>query len=538
MSPLPENFPIKQKVKLTSREPLIATKKLIERLEEIQAQQKKKKTSLVHVSKVVKSAAFAYEKIRSAIDFKEEHLLRRGAIQRIVTRRLQFNQTSSQIAEGLINELIQSGYIKNDLVGVDDIKKTKTIIDKYLILIKTFSDKKEQGYFIPLASVEIEEQLVSHAQEEILLKTLQKSITSDLQKDKRNKVDSVQLSLALHTIFLKSDITTLRFYLWKKYYSSWTKISVDYLNLTFDKQKIIDITAKIESDIKNPANKKLGKKVKSYNPLFIILQKIISKDAKTVKKIFYHPQVLEEEARKIIEAYHANTEQKLHRSIIRAIIFVLITKVTLGVLVEIPYDLYLSGYINWLPLGINLVFPLFVMVLSASLINIPGKENTEKLVEDIKYIVYGREKLIIAENKVRFSVSAPMTMTLKILYLVVFGGVFALVIWALVSLDFNIVSGFFFFFFLSVVSFLAFRIRQSANDLLVTTKKEGMLSTIIDFLFLPFLKIGHWLAETFTGINFFLFFLDFIIEAPFKLVLEVLGNWIDFVKKKKEELTN
>ena len=46
MSPLPENFPIKQKVKLTSREPLIATKKLIERLEEIQAQQKKKKTLL------------------------------------------------------------------------------------------------------------------------------------------------------------------------------------------------------------------------------------------------------------------------------------------------------------------------------------------------------------------------------------------------------------------------------------------------------------------------------------------------------------
>lgn len=538
MSPLPETFPIKQKVKVATKEPLAATRRLIEKLEEIQKEEKKKKTSQVHVSKVVKSAAFAYEKIRSAIDFKEEHLLRRGAIQRIITRRIQFNQTSSQIAEGLINELIQSGYLKNDLVGINDIKKVTTIIDKYLIIIKTFSGKKEQAYFLPLASVEIEEQLVSHAKEEILLKTLQKNIADDLQKNRKTKIDSTQLALTLYTVFLKSDLATLRFLLWKKYYSSWTKINVDYLNLTFNKHKIIDITAKIESDIKNPLNKKLIKKVKLYNPIFIILQKIINKDIKKIKNIFTHPQVLEEETRKIIEAYHADTEQKLHRSIFRAIIFVLITKVALGVLVEIPYDIYLMGYINWLPLGINLVFPLFVMVLSASLINIPGKENTEKLIQDIKYIVYGKDKLIVAESRVKFSVSAPMTMTLKILYLVVFGTVFGLVIWALVSLDFNIVSGFFFFFFLSVVSFLAFRIRQSANDLLVTPKKEGMLSTIMDFLFLPFLKIGHWLAETFTGINFFLFFLDFIIEAPFKLVLEVLGNWIDFVKKKREELTN
>lgn len=536
MNSNPEQDVFTQKIHSEIKEPLSTIKKLIERLEEIQKEKKRKKTSIVQISKLIKSAASLYEKVRSTIDFKEEHLLRRGAIQRIISRRLKFSQTSKTISEGLIHELIQAGYLKNDLVGTNDIKKITEIIDKYLIIINTFVSGKEQDYFIAIASVEIEEQLVSHDKEESLLQALHKNIAENIQKSKETKIDSTQLSLTLRTIFLKSDMPTLRFYLWKVHYSSWTRINVDYLSISMNRQKIIDVIRKIEADLKNPLNKKLTKQVKPYNPIFIILQKIIVQNAKAVKDIFYHPQQLNIEVRDLVDQYHTDTKAKLNRSILRAVLFILITKVILGLLIEIPYDMYFVGSINWLPLGINLVFPILLMYVSASLISIPGEKNTQKLIQEIRKVIYGRDKTVIAENKVRFSASAPINMTLKIIYLIVFISILALIIWLLAVLQFNIVSGFLFFFFVSVVSFLAFRIRQSAKDLLVIKEKEGTISNVIDFLFLPFLRIGHWMAIKFVGINVFLFFLDFIIEAPFKLILEILGHWIDFVKQKQEEL--
>jgi hypothetical protein len=266
------------------------------------------------------------------------------------------------------------------------------------------------------------------------------------------------------------------------------------------------------------------------------MQKLISKDAKTVKDIIVHPKKLNNVSRNLIEEHYSNIKNKLHSSIIRAVIFIFITKMFVSLLVEVPYEIYFLGHINWLTLMINLLFPPILMYASASLIKIPGEKNTLRLIEKIKRIVYGRNKTEIIESKMKFSPSMPITSSLKLIYGFMFITIFTLTIWLLYGLGFNIVSGFLFFFFISVVSFLALRIRLSAKDLLVIKEKSGKLSSFIDFLLLPFLRIGYWLAAKFEGVNFFLFFLDFIIEAPFKLFLEVASSWIDFVKEKKEEL--
>lgn len=535
MSEYSKYFPSSKKEQLESKNPRSSIRELIENLTEIENTKKRKKTSSVHVNKVVKSAASLYEKMRNTIDFKEEHLLRRGAIQRIMTRRLSFKQSSKDISKGIVYELVQTGYLKNDSVNKDSVKKISVIIEKYLSIIEPL-DKKEQEYYLAIASAEIEEEVVSHDKEEALLLAMKKNICHDIEKNENKKVDSVQLLIAMRKVFLKSDLATLRFFLWTIHYPSWTSINADYVRLTADTKKINGIVRKIESDLKKKKNTKLTKTLKPYNPIFIIMQKIIDQKAKSVEDIFIHPQKLNNVSKNLIEEHYASIKSKLHGSIIRAVLFILVTKMVVGILVEVPYEIYFLGHLNWFTLAINLLFPPLLMFVSASLIKIPGEKNTDKLTEKIKYTVYAREKSEDIESRVKFSPSMPMTASLKVIYGLMFVIIFGLTIWLLVSLGFNIVSGFLFFFFISVVSLLALRIRLSAKDLLVVKEKEGTVSNLIDFLLLPFLRIGYWLAAKFEGVNFFLFFLDFIIEAPFKLFLEVASSWIDFVKEKKEEL--
>ena len=69
-------------------------------------------------------------------------------------------------------------------------------------------------------------------------------------------------------------------------------------------------------------------------------------------------------------------------------------------------------------------------------------------------------------------------------------------------------------------------------------KKENPLVFLINLFTLPFLRVGHWMSEKFSKINVFVFILDFIIEAPFKIFLEVIEDWIAFLKEKREEIYN
>ena len=67
-------------------------------------------------------------------------------------------------------------------------------------------------------------------------------------------------------------------------------------------------------------------------------------------------------------------------------------------------------------------------------------------------------------------------------------------------------------------------------------EKENVLSPVIDFFFMPMLSIGKFLSTEVARFNFFILLFDFIIEAPFKLIIEVVEEWISFVKARKEEI--
>lgn len=102
-------------------------------------------------------------------------------------------------------------------------------------------------------------------------------------------------------------------------------------------------------------------------------------------------------------------------------------------------------------------------------------------------------------------------------------------------MEFNIISMVVFVFFVSVVSFFSYRIRQIVN-LYRLEEKEGVLTPIVDFFFMPVLSLGKFFSSELSRLNFLIFVFDFLIEAPFKLIFEVIEEWISFVRKRKEEI--
>ena len=85
----------------------------------------------IHVSSTISRMAFLYEKIRVAIDYKDEHLLRKNAIERILTRRLSQGKIETFDVRTLVVELVRAGYLKNDTVPESVVEKIKIIFKAF-----------------------------------------------------------------------------------------------------------------------------------------------------------------------------------------------------------------------------------------------------------------------------------------------------------------------------------------------------------------------------------------------------------------------
>ena len=62
-----------------------------------------------------------------------------------------------------------------------------------------------------------------------------------------------------------------------------------------------------------------------------------------------------------------------------------------GLLLELPYDYFILDDLQWLPLGINAIFPPLLMAAIGLCIRTPKKDNTDKIIEEVDNIVYSQQ---------------------------------------------------------------------------------------------------------------------------------------------------
>jgi hypothetical protein len=66
--------------------------------------------------------------------------------------------------------------------------------------------------------------------------------------------------------------------------------------------------------------------------------------------------------------------------------------------------------------------------------------------------------------------------------------------------------------------------------------RQSLTAPLIDFFFVPIIRVGRRLTEGIAQINFILIIIDFIIEAPFKGLVGFFEQWFLFLSIKREEL--
>lgn len=502
--------------------------------------------SALSVSQTVSFFALVYEKVRNAVEYREDHLILRAAIERILRRRLSLNPDGRGEAENLLRELLWARYFANGVLGAEDTAKIQNLIDKYLLLRRQLVIGREgesrfflDKFLMDFITCEIEETLkpesaiIQSNLSSFIFQVLRKKIQIEgLKEDQKD----AYLLVAIEKVFGKSDLSYLRYHLFTTFYKTLDEYSEKELGNMVT--KIPTIFKKIDDMVANPYVDNITKFVRKQMPPFLILFALIKSKPNELQEILTNRERLWTEVDQTCRDKYQQLGARVRSLAIRSFIYILLTKMIFAIILEVPVSIFFYGEINRTAIIINSVFPPILMIAILGFFKVPGDDNTKKIYQRIIDIIDADKTF---ESMVAFvpKKSAPKRPLLifgfTIFYSLTFLITLALIYEFLSNLGFNLVSQSIFIFFVSVVSFFSYRIRQVTKELRLE-EKASILAPVGDFFFMPILALGKFFSSGLSKLNFFIFIFDFIIEAPFKLIFEVVEEWIGFVKKRKEEI--
>lgn len=522
------------------------TNALIEAMKEIKPKSRPDDMSALSVSQTVSFFALAYEKVRNAVEYRDDHLMLRAAIERILKRRLSLNPEGKGEAENLVRELLWARYFDNSSLGGEDIVTIQNLVDKYVILKKTlvvgrpFEIQSQINQFLfDILTCEIEESLKPGSAQK------QSNLTSFIFQVLRKKIKIEGLSeeqkdsfflVAIEKVFGKSDRSYLRYHLFITFYKPFLTYSDKELESLAG--KLPTIFKKIDDMIANPYVDNLIKFTRKQLPPFLVLFDLMKKKFSQINDVLTNKEKLWTDVDLVCREKYQHMGVRIRNLAIRSFIYILLTKMIFALILEYPLSMYVYGEVSTVSILINSIFPPILMAVIVTFFRVPGESNTKKIYQRLIEIV---DSDMSFENKIAFmpKKSTPKRPILifgfTVFYSLTFIVTLALIYEGLTYIHFNLISQAIFIFFVSVVTFFSYRIKQITKEL-VLEYKEGIITPVIDFFFMPILSLGKYFSSEIAKLNFFIFIFDFIIEAPFKLLFEVVEEWITFVRKRKEEI--
>jgi len=498
------------------------------------------------VSAVASKAAFFYEKVRYAVDNKDEHLLRRHAIERMLRRMLMFDYRGQKIAETLLLELIRAGYLPNDtyserIIGDIDLIITKVFHFSDLLFAK-HPEHPDAGHWkkrmLHLASSEIEGYLFPTLREEAMVHTFYRMLDARVALEEQfpGRTREIQLYLCAWRSLFQSEPAGL-------FYRLWIMRHPDWLGTTISEESLKEIAASFPQDeqqltaqIALPLGDQLLGLSRNDAIAYRILYEALKKEpsAEGRANLLENESEFRREVEVLLSGKYREEQKRISRSAIQSIIYIFATKTVLAVGLEVPYDIFIAKTgINFSPLLINILFHPILLFFVTMGVSIPKEANTARVAKLLSEIIRG-------ERPERIFIPAPKTSLLKEVAFGLYGAVLLtilfIIIQVLVALHFNILGIAFFMLFLVLVSFFGYRIRTRAQQWTLTGGQDKVGSFFVDVLTLPIVLLGRWLIRKFDYANIMVFILDFIIEAPYQLALDVIDSFSSLLKEKKDQL--
>jgi hypothetical protein len=496
----------------------------------------------IEVSAPASTAASLYERIRNSLEYQEEHLLRRNAILRILKRYVGTHATLESTAGNLLRELVWAKYLPNKVVPVTFVNRIAPILAKYEALLTAAEADKQHAdelfhIVLDILATEIEyvlqpptadEALASFMYEEMKARTEWDPTLAISEEDK-----DLKFYVAVHRSLLKSTPATLRFRLFTLYYPAWREATASDPVVAEIAANLPHVVNTIETQIHHPLTERLTRLLRRRAGIFRVLGDILKVGD---EELYGDPESLDHAVGEALDVRTKDFKVRLRRTAIRAIIFLLITKMFLALLLEVPYDaLLVKEKAPIYPLFVNILFhPAFLAIISLT-IKIPEKQNLEDYKNAIRALSVGADHPVL-HVRVKREVRGKWQIFFDAIYAVLFVGVYGAIGWLLHTFNFHVLSIGLFLFFISIVTFFGIRIRMSTKDIVASDSRSGFFGTVFDILLLPIVRAGAWLSEKVSKINVFIYFFDFIIEAPLKVAIQFIEGWLAFIREKREEI--
>ncbi len=493
------------------------------------------KQPMVEVNEAVGMWAFAYEKLRNSVEYREETVLLRAAIKRILKRRLSPLWNYESTASALVRELIWARYLKNDAVPQSKVEEIEKLLAKYSVLRQAMVGNKEaeewEDWILGIAACDIEQVLLSrqasYALAEVMLLWLKDNM---VVKGMPAGDVELQLYLAVHRTLLKSDRSLLNYHLFLINVAGWHQ--ADEKKALEVAKQLASIRKRLDEQLNYEHGQALARAVKKQTPPFIVLDDIVSANLEMATANVGDADTLDKKVETVCQSRYRQIGQRIRTAIFRSIIYIFITKVGLALLLEVPFDNYFYGEIHWPQLAFNIAFPpLFMAILGLS-IKTPSDKNTEVIGQKLLRIVQGLPDKEVINLDNGSSRASAWSWIFFVISAATFIGV-SLLLW---QFDFTIMGIGLFLFFFCVVVFFTYRVRQIAREMSVIREKENFIESWITIITLPFLALGYRLSTEFGKINVTTFILDVLLEAPFKFILDMAESWVSFVRTKRDEV--
>lgn len=511
----------------------------------------------IHVDEIASQIAKTYEKLRKIIDWKEENLLRRSAIERIIKRGLvgkisniSFlkNLDLNFFSEEMIMELIRGGHLENDSIPKEKIKNVKKIIEKYLFIaentdISTSDIKKKINFYdwlMAIAACEIEDILCPPLEEQNLIETMANLVNQRIKilpsSTLTPEEQKIQTYIATYRTLYDLDDSIISYNLIKIKYNEWSNPNKE--NLEYFVKNIFKIQEDLNTKLKHPLRKRFFNICEKYDTIFTILEDILKKykdSPQDLNEVFNDKNKLTELVTEFYNIRYKSLKKRLLKLAIFSTLSVFVANWFTYFLVEIPLARIFYEKFNVLAAIIDFLVPSLAMFIIVSLIKPPGKDNLKELLSVIHKYVYFNNDKDIYEIKVKKKKGIITRFIILILYIIGFFISFGTIAWAYYKATLPITSVIFDTFTTAINVFAALVIRNKAREITIEDKTT-FGEFILDLFSLPLAEIGSWIANKWKEYNLVSIFLNVAVEIPIVSFISFVESWRNFVKDKKADI--
>ena len=517
--------------------------------------------SPLEVDELASKIATAYEKVRKIVDWKEENLLRRAAIERMLKRRfiskiygisIMPNIKAKDMAEPMVLELMRSGYFDNGHVSRKQVKELEQILDKYIQILSQSSlpagnDNKQvkskmnfYSWMIEIAACEIEEVLSPSFKETALLNLMTNVLYARSKVVPSKKISPMdkflQIYIGTHRTLYNFDNPVIAYNLIKIKYPFWLKEDQSSVD------KLITQAATIRRDIEEDLESKIGKKffklAGKYDAAYRLIGDIaeeINNKPEIVQEKFANEAELDKLIEKTYRKRHKSLKKRLFRSAIYSTLSIFVAGFFSFVVFEGPVARWVGQEFNLLSLFIDLLIPSLVMFLLVIVIRPPKKTNLPIVKKEIKKIVYQYQN----EDAYEVEINKKKSKFLNTIFIIIstLAGCIGLyfIFWIFKIAQVPWTSMYIDTINVAMVFFAAMAIKQKSKEISIE-ERGNFFESFLELFSIPLAKIGQWFSNKWKEYNIVSALMTALVDTPFSVIISLIEDWRNFLKEKSSEI--